>query len=528
MEYRAERWAAFVTARALSSRGVPVSEHEAVLEADAKNWEETGECPERLAFVIKCVLSACAGSLGYTLSQQYFDAHTKLTEQGELSARSARQLLGSARLAAHLLADQRMSCAQAARVLSAPFNESTYTWQQVQVLCRALDIPVPAVSAGAVEQLYRDDASQQVSRFADSTDDVERELLAKRTSELGFHGDHEAVLNRFMRTGFDPALRIIAHHMLTVCEFYDHPPSIAYEFSPRGTASRYLQNRHPTYRGKGSAILNLAKSAPSLDDNWAWGRKQNRRSDALALSALFFGLEQMAYSARRELAAWLRQWIVRTYARATAKPRLLEAVESGSAAIDLINRLIARETHTSGTVEQRVVDTLTAVLHPDERWHSRGRGDSVNAANLPRKKMGDCEYLRTNAQLRTNRGVLVAYEAHAGTLNDAYIEGHHRSLMQIIEQRDEDLAALAKPDDWNMRVTFVAHERPGTLGVAPLEQDGYRVHTDAITYSELLGEARVQDPDGAKLLSMVNEHLIEPLNLPNVMQPTRDRVDEER
>ena len=513
---QAESRAATIAAEALAERGVPESEHVATLEADAKEWEDSGDCPERLAHAIKRVVAECAGGIGEKLSGRYLGAHTQLTRHGELGAGDARHLLSSARLVAHLLEGERMSCAQTARVLSAPFGETRYTWPQIRILCEALHISEPEVTPAEAEQIFDSDSLEQTSRFADSTDDVEHEQLVKHAGDLGFYGDEELVLSRFTSEDFDPAMRVIAHFMLTVCEYYDHPPSVAYEFKPRGRACRFLQDQHPTYREMGAAILNVAKGAQSLDDNWAWGRMEDRRSDALALSALFMGLEQMPYHARRELATWLRQWIVRTYERAVVERIPLDLVESSDQALSLVEALIANETHTAGVIEQRVVDALTTVLHPHSTWHSRGLGDAVNAANLPRNKMGDCEYLRPGPPPS-----IVAYEAHAGTPNALYLQSHQRSLNRVIEQRSADLEALAKPNDWKIRVRFVAHMQPRGPFIEDRVVFGYQVCTEAITYEQLLESVHneAQQSSGAVLVEKVNEHLIEPLNMPAWASP---------
>ena len=519
LEYEPEGCAEEAAADALANMGVSRSEQATALEEDTKNWEDHGKCPDRLARVIDSILERCAGSVIGVLPGWYVKTHQKLVQHGEISARSARHLLSSARLAAHLIDREQMSCAQAARVLSAPLGENTYTWQQIQTLCAELGIPVPEMTNSIVERLYRADSEEQTSRFADSTHEVEREQLTRHATELGFNADPEDVLDRFMRSDFDPAMRIISHYMLTVSEFYDHPPSITYEFKPRGQASTFLQDKHPTYSASGSAILNVAKGVPSLDDNWAWGRKRGRRSDALTLSALFRGLERMPYPARREFASWLRQWIVRTYERDRVEPVPLDSLESGDEALRFIEALTVSETHTSGVVEQRLVDALTGVSHSDEDWLPRGLSDSVNAANLPRRKMGDCEYRHRKD------AAICAYEATAGRLTIAYVQGHQRSLERVIEQRTGDLEAHANPSYWDISVTFVAHE-PGGSDFQSVNLCGYQVRTDAITYRDLLEQVRRMNPAEDLLVAKTNALLIAPLNSASVPQTTRDRVNE--
>ena len=59
-------------------------------------------------------------------------------------------------------------------------------------------------------------------------------------------------------------------------------------------------------------------------------------------------------------------------------------------------------------------------------WRSHGIGDSVNASNVSRRKIGDAEF-----QHATEKTV-VAYESHAGRLTDVYVDGHVETLRRVI------------------------------------------------------------------------------------------------
>ena len=56
--------------------------------------------------------------------------------------------------------------------------------------------------------------------------------------------------------------------------FYDHPPTFAYEFTPRGQAVGWLaQNyRDAGIPVAGSAFLNNAKAIRRFDSGWVAGR----------------------------------------------------------------------------------------------------------------------------------------------------------------------------------------------------------------------------------------------------------------
>lgn len=73
------------------------------------------------------------------------------------------------------------------------------------------------------------------------------------------------------------------------------------------------------------------------------------------------------------------------------------------------------ETYTQGVLEQRIVDGLALLAFSGEGWRPKGIGDSVNASNLSRRKLGDVEF--TNVDGRT----AIALEAHGGQLSINYV-----------------------------------------------------------------------------------------------------------
>ena len=506
----------------LGSLRVPTEEQAGVVDADLRDWESSGEPSNRLKAVVRALLRQCGGEVGEVLADGFFDAHRQLITRHELDFPAARRLISNSQLVLHLMKRERMSCAQVARVLSASVRGAGYNWEQVRSVARSLHISIPDLTSQQVTNLAARDRGEQVARFADSAPDVELQLLTEAAEALGFPQIDSAALDRLLGRDFDPAVMTLLHFLLTVCEFHDHPLSVLYEFRPRGDAFSALQEENPRYAAKGSAALNIAKGAFVLDRDWAWVRKGQRRSDALALVHLIEGMEAMHYASRRELAAWLRQLIVRLHERYGSEPRLLHFITAETRALELLNLLIQNPTRTYGTIEQRVVDALSAALHPADQWSSRGGGDSVFATNLSRKKMGDCEYVDRN------RPTVVAYEAHAGDLTDAYLVDHEKSLERVLESRREDLEAQHDPQDWAIRVLFVAH-RNSVTDLNMMRGIGeYSVEVETIDYGELLERARSKldlHADGAqRLVTAVNDNLIEPLNEVWIPQSIRDCV----
>lgn len=319
-----------------------------------------------------------------------------------------------------------------------------------------------------------------------------------------------------MSDSFSSGMLVVLHFLLSICEEYDHPLSEPYEFKPRGEAAESLQGTHPQYQGRSSAFLNIAKASPVLNNTWAWGKKSRTISDALVFSELLQCLEDMPYTARREMASWLRQWIVRFNQRLTIQPRLLPGIDSASRAENLIEHLIVEETHTYGTIEQRVVDALTLLCHPSTEWRSHGRKDSVHATNLSRRKLGDCEYIH-RAQPRIH-----AYEAHAGRLTSRYMKAHFGSLAGVLMQRNDDLEARELAEHWEILITFVAHSIEPSIEPFDIEVEGFHINVEAETFFQLFDRSR--DTTHLSIEGSVNDNIIGALNEPTVPQEFRDCV----
>ncbi|WP_419848554.1 hypothetical protein [Candidatus Poriferisocius sp.] len=499
----------------LGRQGIPFDEQsDYVLELMA-NWKN-GRSPGKLNYLVKRLLFSCGGADLAGLYNHYFEAHKRLTTVGSLSFEDARLLLNHIRLIKHLILSERMSCSQVARILSTMTRGTQFSWQQIQLLIPYLEISLPGLSKDDTETLYSIDLAEHLAEFVDSAEDEEYEHLVSTAKSLEFPGNSSLLFKRIMNPSFSSSMLVVLHFLLSVCERYDHPLSEPYEFKPRGEAALSLQRTHPGYRGKGSAILNIAKASPVLDSTWAWGRKPGTIDDALVFAEVLNCLESMPYTARRELASWLRQWIVRTNQRNMSRPKLLPGIDSQAKAEKLVELLIADQTHTYGTIEQRVVDALTLVCYPSEEWRSHGRKDSVHASNLSRRKLGDCEYIHR----RFPR--IHAYEAHAGRLSSRYIRSHFGSLAPVLEQRNDDLEAREAAEDWEIHIIFVAHSIDAGIKAVEIEVEGFTINVETETFAQLY--ARITDSPHLELKGSVNDNIIGALNESTVPQEFRDRV----
>ncbi len=505
------------TSQILQQQEIPLTEQPDYVFQLIGDWKN-GLPIEPLNDLVEQLLSHCGGKDLRHFHSRYFEAHKKLTDLGSLSFEDARLLLNQTRLIKHLIGSERMSCSQVARILNSLTRTALYSWRQVQILISFIDVSMPDISAADVQRIYSLDISEHLAKFADSTHREEFEHLISTANRLGFPGNSTRLFNHVTSDSFSSSMLVVLHFLLSVCEQYDHPLSEPYEFRPRGEAAEYLQSTHPKYQGKSSAFLNIAKASPVLNNTWAWGKKSGTISDALIFAELLQCLEEMPYIARREMASWLRQWIVRFNQRIMMEPRLLTGIDSPSRAEDLIKHLIAEETHTYGTIEQRVVDALTLLCHHSDEWRSHGRKDSVHATNLSRRKLGDCEYIhRTHPRIH-------AYEAHAGKLTRRYMEAHFGSLVGVLTQRHDDLEARELAGNWEIRIIFVAHSIDPRVEPLDIEIEGFNIGITTETFSQLFD--RSKNTVQLSIEGSVNDNIIGALNEQNVPQEFRNRVAE--
>jgi hypothetical protein len=505
----------------LTTAGHDPADHAAVLRYELSRWRDANAPSALLRDVVGQALANGDPNRGAAIAARYFDLHGTLSTDFLLSFEEARGLLSHLRLALHLIEQERMSCAQVARVIQARRRSAEHTWQQIHEMCRTF-ASMPNLDLGKVEALTETDVEDGVSRFADATDEDEISLIADIGTDLGFPGDIRSTLKAFVDPEPLGSLLIILHFASAVAEYYDHPLSATYELSPRGAVAGFLKEQHPSYTASENPFLNLAKGASAFDLAWVWGRDRAIRSRADALVGLLVGLESMGFSARRELAACVRQWLVRVERRQAAGLTPLPGVTSMPEVEALLSAVAVGNTRTHGILEQRVVDALCELIHPtSDGWFARGVGDSVNASNLGRRKVGDCEFERPE------HSKIQAYEAHGGKLAEVYVAGHLRSLGAVLRSRRDDLAAIAPPDEWDIGVTFVAHDN-GVLADRQELIGEFNVSIEFIDYATLNVRARDAVADRGEpestLIGQTNARVVGPINEPWTPQQVRDRV----
>lgn len=470
----------------LERRGIAQEDQATWLRLETERWNDQG-CPStELKTVVAKALVSADSEFGERLSKAYWKLYDVLRQNHGFSHNEARILLSHTGLIARLAQWGRMSAAQIASLLASRYSHAGISWRSVQPILHELGLK-PQLEFGSVESRWKRDSELEQREFADADEKVSASIVGEVGTRLGFPGDLEALLlDLYPPSGerFGPYLQILLF-TCTIVEFFDHPPTILYEFSPRGKVANWLFRQFPEeFTSADNPVLNNAKAVERLDLEWAGSRKTHTAA-ARALAGVVMGLEEMAFMARRELAGWLRRWIMRLIRLTEPLTNQIPEDIPDEMVLRVLSHVAEHETRTSGIIEQRIVDALAYLQHPlEDGWRSRGIGDSVNASNTSRRKLGDCDF--QNAAGRR----VVAYEAHAGKLTNVYVNDHLRTLAPILSLRLEEWEGIADSSEWQVEVIFVAHQLDEQLQLGDRDIGGIRLGIRATTFAELAHESQ--------------------------------------
>ncbi|MBK6926014.1 MAG: hypothetical protein IPH14_12250, partial [Thermomonas sp.] len=450
-----------------------------------------GEPSTEFRRVVTTVLRAAASSEeepthGATLAliNEYFSIYARLREDHAYAHESAIAVLGYSLLVVDLAVHDRMSAAQTAKVLSGISPGLQFSRQAIKTITVRLKCEV-AFDVGDVARLAEVDAASEPGVMADASLDEAAGLVALVAERLGVQTDLRPALSILspvmqgtqIRSEATPYLQML-HYQCVTCEFCDHSPVDIYEFSPRGANAEAIFELYPdSIASAGNPFLNNAKSVEVIDDSWVRSKKTKDRSRARSLLELLVALESLGFSARRELASWLRVWLSRIIRVSKESvynvPRPLLIDDIGR----LLEAVALSESSTYGIIEQRVVDFVASERHVG--LPSRGLGDSINATNRSASKFGDCEF----ADIASF--TIFAYEAHAGHLSRWYILEHLRTLRRSIGARLEQLKLLSGGQGWSLKLTFVAHTSE-VFEHTDVVINGMRVVLEVTTFESLV------------------------------------------
>ncbi len=510
--------------RAVADRGLTTAlkpeDLALVLGHQSDLWEQTGKIEPLLKTALDAALDFTPKVLDNVNARSYLGMYQKLrdgsSDVAKLSHAVARRLLSRASLVAHLLREEKFSCSQVARLLSATEGSLDVSYGAVRILARELRLD-PALDRKATGQLIWDeDRALSLALFPDSSL-AETSSMAASDVEIWLPEiDVERLLTTLSRSDrpseepFWPYLQML-HWCLTPVEFYDHPASYLYEFAPRGHVAAALFAQYPA--ATGNPVLNNAKAVETLNSTWARNRGGD---DAHALVSLLGTVESLPFVSRRQVARVMRAWLWRTIELRSVEPRPLDVKVDDEFFVKFTEHVTNNETHTQGVIEQRVVDCLAVLAYGGGAWRSRGLGDGVNASNLSRHKLGDVEFSNVNER------AAIALEAHGGYLSATYVANHTHSLGRIIAQRlAESWEILDDPEAWTIRVLFVAHSREMTgLPVSDVSH-GVNVVYEYLDYNELLTHAMARSA-AVDRIAAFEDHVVSVLNSRTVRESARE------
>jgi hypothetical protein len=473
---------------ALDQGGVDPADHAAFLRAEYARWREVGSPDKAFAAAVRAYLQAGEPQFGPVLSKKYFDMHSRLSGKAQFNHDLASALLSHARLIAALAVEDRLSSAQIAQLLSRRAPRLPSSWITVEIVLRAIRSR-PNLSQEDVEHLYDLDTASEEAAFIDADLPECVQLIGVIATEFGLPPSFEKALGALVTDPFFPYLKML-HYLCTIAEYYDHPPEFPYEFSPRGKVSGWLATRYPVVlTATGNPFLNNAKSVDVLDRSWANSKKPAQSHAAHALVTVIESLSGLGFSARRELATWIRRLLVRIIRLSAGTGVVLPTL--GPAEINrIITAVSSGPTNSLGILEQRVVDALGFLRYEQPVWVGRGLGDSVNTTNISQRKCGDCDF--QDAESRK----VAAFEPHAGQLSNIYVKAHELTLKRVLaERRAEWDQTVGLGGKWSVSVMFVAHEIPSVEPLAKVTVKGVTAEISAVTFEEFVDGVDVNTPE---------------------------------
>ena len=484
-----------------------------------RGWGSTGEVSSCLNEVMDLALQFTPALLESLTSRQYLDLYSKLrkgsNDSAGISHTKSRRLLSRFSLIAHLLQTETFSCSQIARMLKAVEPTLDVSYGAVQILARYLSLRPSLTQYEIGEVLWEQDSKLSTTLFPDSSLEESNSIAGDEAQNWLPEVDFSRLLSRLSGVSLGkaaitwPYLQIL-HWCLVPIEKYDHPASYLYEFSPRGQVALALFSRYEV--STGNPILNNAKAVETLNMIWARNRGGD---DAHALAEILQVLDSLPFIQRRQVARVLRGWLIRVIELCTVVPTNLDTDISHDAVLKMFEFICKQETNTQGVIEQRTVDCLAVLALELPGWRARGLGDSVNASNLSRKKLGDVEFVNVDERKA------IALEAHGGFLSQTYVRDHQRSLARGIEQRLEDSwASLDDPASWTVEVLFVAHswEESGLPESECLH--GVNVTYKYVRYEKLLLMA-IEGSNEFDRIKAFQLHVIQALNKTTVRETAR-------
>lgn len=499
----------------LDEHGLSREDHGVWTLYQVRAWATEGAPSDILRASIQAAVCAAAERFSAQIAASYFDLHAMLQTDFLLSHTQASAFLSHLRLIYTLADEEWMSSAQIANLVGARDSRVGVSRQSIGKVLRGLRI-MPRLTLEQVRTRFAEDSALEAEVLADADLETSAILVGTVAESLGCQIEFGSKLLDLCPEGdlrYHPPYVQMLHYQATIAEFYDHRLTDLYEFMPRGRRLLWLMDQYPDALSvAGNPFLNNAKSVEALTIGWARSKEATFRS-ALALFDLLAEMEELGFSARKELAQWVRLWIHRVMRLARPLENLIPEDLNGEALLRFLNGLSCAESRTSGILEQRVVDALTYSMYPKTQgWVARGLGDPVNATNRSKRKLGDIDFQNLSEKQ------VVAFEAHAGTLTGAYLQDHLQVFWRVLDERIDEWATYSASEGWTVDIIFVGH----AFSVAPpddVNYEGVTVSVSFWSYEDLLQRAKEDDLEAA-----IRSFVIQPVNGKNTPNHAREAL----
>lgn len=465
--------------KVLNTNKIDVDQHAQFLKLTYDKWRANEAVNPILKEAIQTAINVSGGVVGPIIASSYFDVQNILRIEPFINFELSIITLSHARLILKLAHVEKMSSAKILKVIkSIDERLSLLSWKHIQRILSLFKCQ-PILTQNEVSALYADDEKLELEYFADA-DIYEAALLVGQIADtLQFNYNASLLLHKLSKDdeAHLPYLQIL-HYQCLISGFFDHVFPIMYEFNPRGTVANWLFEKWGNLVHTSNPILNNAKSVHILDENWANSKKQNEYEQAASLVEILKGLDEMGFSAAQELSSWIRSWLIRFIRLNTQTIVPIPNNLSHPNIEKILNYVTANPTNTYGILEQRYTDVIASYLHSESQWRSRGLGDSVNANNNSKRKLGDCDF-----QNSVDR-IIVAYEAHGGKLSELYLDGHIRTLRRTLLRRVEELETVASISEWKLELNFISYAFDVNLP-SKIILDGLHIDIKYKTFAEL-------------------------------------------
>jgi len=505
--------AALITA---NRQGITEEDFPYYIIAESRNWLDSGKPTKVFSQISRAAISADKTSTSTLLSEKYYSAHVSLQEEFLMSHDQALAFLSHAQLIIFLTKEFQMSASQISIILSARDHRVPFCRPSVHKLLTLLRI-CPEMSINKINSIFQDDLLASELIYADAKLEDCEYIIDEMAQKLGIQKNFGYFLGvlapRENLAQFTPYLQIL-HYQCSIAEVHDIAIKDLYEFSPRGKAALTLFEKYPDMLvGAGNPFLNNAKSVEQITQAWVRSKKSADKAGADALYKILDSLQSIGHSARKEICSRIRMWIHRIIIEASHNQISFPKCINERQVKKVVQSVCQGNTATSGVIEQRLVDSVSSVLHSDNKvWRPRGLLDSVNATNISRKKLGDCDFQNSAAKK------VIAYEAHGGNLTQLYLDEHLRTLKKIIPYRTKEWSSFSDIKGWEVEIIFVAHKIAEEVKNVEEVIDDVKVLIRTVVFDDFL----LSIP-ASKLTVAFEEYVLSPLSEKQVPEPIRKK-----